>query len=67
MNKVIYNAPTEWSYKPEDLEKDLSKEKLISIDLETCDTDLMTHGSGWATDNGHVTGIAVATKDWQTY
>ena len=65
MNKFIYNAPTEWSAK--DYYPDLSDEKLIAIDLETCDRDLTTHGSGWATGNGYVTGIAVATADWQGY
>ena len=65
MNNFVYKSPTEWSateYFP-----DLSKEKLISIDLETCDTQLTTHGSGWATGNGYITGIAVATADWQGY
>ena len=65
MNKFIYNAPTEWT--PKDYYPDLSNEKLISIDLETCDRNLTTHGSGWATGDGYVTGIAVATADWQGY
>ena len=65
MNKFVYNAPTEWT--PKEYFPDLSKEKLIAIDLETCDTNLTTHGSGWATGNGYVTGIAVATADWEGY
>ena len=65
MNKFVYNAPTEWSAKEHF--PDLSEEKLISIDLETCDVNLTTHGSGWATGNGYITGIAVATGDWQGY
>jgi len=65
MDKFVYNAPTEWT--PKEHFPDLSKEKLISIDLETCDTQLTTHGSGWATGNGYVTGIAVATADWAGY
>ena len=65
MNKFVYNAPTEWT--PQEYFPDLSNEKLISIDLETCDTNLTTHGSGWATGNGYVTGIAVATADWEGY
>ena len=65
MNKFEYIAPTEWSAK--NYYPDLSNEKLIAIDLETCDRDLTTHGSGWATGNGYVTGIAVATADWQSY
>jgi len=65
MNKFVYNAPTEWT--PKEYFPDLSNEKLIAIDLETCDTNLLTHGSGWATGNGYVTGIAVATADWAGY
>ena len=65
MNKFVYNAPTEWT--PKDYYPDLSNEKLIAIDLETCDRNLTTHGSGWATGDGYVTGIAVATADWQGY
>ena len=65
MNKFVYNAPTEWT--PKEYFPDLSKEKLIAIDLETCDTNLTTHGSGWATGTGYVTGIAVATADWEGY
>ena len=65
MNKFVYNAPTEWT--PQEYFPDLSNEKLISIDLETCDTNLTTHGSGWATGNGYVTGIAVATAEWEGY
>ena len=42
MNKFVYNAPTEWT--PKEYFPDLSNEKLIAIDLETCDTDLLTHG-----------------------
>ena len=65
MNKFVYNAPTEWT--PKEYYPDLSNEKLIAIDLETCDRNLTTHGSGWATGDGYVTGIAVATADWQGY
>jgi DNA polymerase I-like protein with 3'-5' exonuclease and polymerase domains len=65
MNKFVYNAPTEWT--PKEYYPDLSSEKLIAIDLETCDRNLTTHGSGWATGDGYVTGIAVATADWQGY
>ena len=46
---------------------DLTKEKLIAIDLETYDPDLIQKVSGWATSNGHIIGIAVATEDWKGY
>ena len=56
---------TEWV--PEENFPDLSKEESLAVDLETCDTNLLTHGSGWATGNGYITGFALATKDWQGY
>ena len=46
---------------------DLSSYKEICIDLETCDPDLTTKGSGWATGNGHIIGIAVAVEDGSWY
>ena len=56
---------TEWMF--EEYFPDLSQEKYLAVDLETCDINLLTHGSGWATGNGYVTGFALATKDWQAY
>ena len=56
---------TEWV--PEEYFPDLSKEEYLAVDLETCDINLTTHGSGWATGKGYVTGFALATKDWQGY
>jgi len=56
---------TEWMV--EEYFPDLSQEKYLAVDLETCDLKLLTHGSGWATGNGYVTGFALATKDWQAY
>ena len=53
-----YQHETEWVM-PESY-PNLSGEHLIAIDLETNDPDLKEYGSGWATDNGHVIGIAVA-------
>jgi len=65
INLFTYNEPIEWTAK--EYFPDLSKEKFIAIDLETCDTNLITHGSGWARDDGYVTGIAVATAEWEGY
>lgn len=56
---------TEWV--PEEYFPDLSNEEYLAVDLETCDINLTTHGSGWATGKGYVTGFALATKDWQGY
>ena len=46
---------------------DLSKEKLLAIDVETKDPNLMSKGPGWVRDDGHLIGIAVASKDNQWY
>ncbi len=46
---------------------DLSKEKLLAIDVETKDPNLMSKGPGWVRDDGHLIGIAVASKDSQWY
>ena len=46
---------------------DLSKEKIISIDTETYDPNLITLGPGWARNDGRLIGIAVATSNWKAY
>tara|TARA_Y100001972_G_scaffold53006_1_gene64894 strand:- start:934 stop:2835 length:1902 start_codon:yes stop_codon:yes gene_type:complete len=59
------NPWTEWMV--EEYFPDLSQEKYLAVDLETCDLKLLTHGSGWARGDGYVTGFALATEDWQAY
>ena len=61
----IFNAPTEW-VEPEDF-PDLTHAKEIAIDLETKDVNLLTKGSGAATGDGEVVGIAVAVEGWRGY
>ncbi len=41
--------------------------KIISIDLETRDPNLMTLGPGWARDDGYVIGYAVAFNNFCGY
>ena len=60
-----YQAQTEW-VQPEEF-PDLKNAKEIAIDLETKDTQLLTRGSGSATGNGKVVGIAVAVDGWKGY
>jgi DNA polymerase I-like protein with 3'-5' exonuclease and polymerase domains len=36
---------------------------LISIDLETYDPELLTHGPGWGRGVGHIVGVAVGVPD----
>ena len=62
---LLFRPQTEW-VPPIDL-KDLSDAKEIAIDLETCDPNLTTSGSGAINGNGFVVGIAVAVEGWQGY
>jgi len=56
---------TEWVV-PEEL-KDLRGHKEIAIDLETCDPELLTLGSGNVVGRGYIVGIAVAVEGWSGY
>ena len=38
---------------------DLSRAACISIDCETYDPDLLTHGPGWARGKGHIVGVSI--------
>ena len=60
----LFNEPT-W-IPPIEL-PDLSKEKLIAIDVETRDPRLLTHGPGWTRKDGYLIGIAVACSKWYGY
>lgn len=61
----LSNPEAEW-FMPTEY-PDLTKAKAIAIDLETRDPDLTTLGSGWATGNGEIVGIAVAAGDFSGY
>ena len=57
----------ETTWTPPDTLVDLSKEKVIAIDVETRDPNLITKGPGWVRDDGQLIGIAVASDDWNAY
>lgn len=61
----MFQSESDWS--PPSLLPDLTDEKEIAVDLETRDPNLMKRGPGWATGDGEVVGIAVATKGWSGY
>ena len=46
---------------------DLTIAKVMAIDLETRDPNLMSLGPGWVRGDGYVVGIAVATGDYTGY
>ena len=69
MNRTIQNPlftpQTEWVM-PDEL-KDLSHYEEVAIDLETCDPELKTLGSGNVVKRGHIAGVAVAVEGWKGY
>jgi len=65
MKPLVFKAQTEW-VKPTEF-PDLRQADTIAIDLETCDPDLKTRGSGAVVGRGKVVGIAVATDGYSGY
>ena len=61
----LFAPETEW-VAPHEL-KDLTGHKEIATDLETCDPDLKSLGSGNVSGNGHIAGVAVAVEGWSGY
>ena len=39
----------------------------LAVDLETYDPNLTNRGPGWATGDGYIVGIAIATDKWSGY
>ena len=58
MQFPLFTPPTEWVMP--DGYPDLSEAREVSIDLETCDPNLTSRGSGWPRKDGYIIGIAVA-------
>ncbi len=65
MKPLVFKAQTEWS-KPEEF-PDLRQADVIAIDLETCDPNLKTMGSGAVVGRGKVVGIAIAVDGYSGY
>ena len=62
----LFTPTADWT--PPNSLPDLSKYDEVAIDLETYDPLLMSHGPSWAfADTGYITGIAIATKDFNMY
>jgi len=61
----MFQSTSDWC--PPSFLPDLTQEKEIAIDLETRDPNLLRQGPGWATNDGEVIGIAVATAGWSGY
>ena len=65
MKDLIFKPETEW-VKPTEF-PDLTDRQEVAIDLETCDPDLKSKGSGSVIKNGKVVGISVATEGFVGY
>lgn len=45
----------------------LFHEKILGLDVETYDPELLTHGAGWARGVGHIVGVSLATASQAWY
>lgn len=64
---VAYGAlDQDWS-PPAGFPRGYEEAKIISIDLETSDPNLMTMGPGWARNDGFICGVAIAYGDFTGY
>lgn len=50
-------------WRPPSYLPDLSGAAVLSIDCETYDPELLTHGPGWARGVGHIVGVSIGTDD----
>ena len=64
-NNFLYQPPSEWM-SPEKF-PNLKDAKLISVDLETRDPNLIKMGPGWARNDGNIVGIAISNGDQSWY
>ena len=64
-NNFLYQPPSEWM--PPEKFPDLKDAKIISVDLETRDPNLIKMGPGWARGDGNIVGIAVSNGDRAWY
>ena len=60
MQFPLFTPPIEWVMPDE--YPDISSAREVAIDLETCDPNLKSKGSGWARGDGYVIGFAVAIE-----
>lgn len=59
--KVARNMPSipETGWTAPAIFPDLSTATHLSLDIETCDPELLTHGPGWARGKGHIVGVSI--------
>jgi DNA polymerase I-like protein with 3'-5' exonuclease and polymerase domains len=55
----------DWNIPPD--YPDLTSYKDVAVDLETYDPNIKTLGPGWARNDGHIIGIAVAAGEYKGY
>tara|TARA_R110000751_G_scaffold16771_1_gene52715 strand:- start:525 stop:2393 length:1869 start_codon:yes stop_codon:yes gene_type:complete len=57
----------ESNWAPPDILPSFDPKEELALDLETKDPHLIDRGPGWATDDGHIVGIGLASKSWSGY
>jgi len=67
MNKQLPLITPESSWSPPEVLPRFEGHETLAIDLETYDPNLLNRGPGWATGDGHVVGIAIASDSWSGY
>ena len=64
-NNFLYQPPSEWM--PPEKFPNLKEAKILSVDLETRDPNLIKMGPGWARGDGNIVGIAMSNGDRSWY
>jgi len=67
MNKQLPLITPESSWSPPEVLPRFEGHETLAIDLETYDPNLLNRGPGWATGDGHIVGIAIASDSWSGY
>ena len=62
---ILPPYPTDW--KPAKEFPNLSGVKVLGLDTETYDPDLLTRGPGWGIGIGHIIGVSLATEDGHSW
>ena len=67
MSKQLPLISPESDWTPPEVLPRFDGHETLAIDLETYDPNLLNRGPGWATGDGHIVGIAIASDSWSGY
>ena len=63
VERPMPRIPDEATWMPPTDFPNLERAVVISLDTETYDPDLLTHGPGWARGRGHLIGVSIGALD----